>query len=99
MVLANRGAICCATVVLLVPRLEGPDRDMAYYTDLEEYMARGWCLMESTTALIMGCKICVVFVCGKKLESAKFKFIAGGLDGDDDVSIDALKGFNEEEER
>ncbi|CAM9249960.1 unnamed protein product, partial [Heterosigma akashiwo] len=92
-------AICCSAEVLVVPRLhqmEGAPEGH-YYSDLKEYTSRGWCLYESSTALLMGCAVVLGLVCGP-VGNTRFARLGGsGLAPGEELSLEALRRARREE--
>mmetsp|Transcript_18659 Transcript_18659/g.32646 ORF Transcript_18659/g.32646 Transcript_18659/m.32646 type:complete len:233 (-) Transcript_18659:411-1109(-) len=56
-------AIACSHLVLVVPRLEQVEGQPLYFSNLQEYTERGWCLFEIVSAMMLQCRIVLGLVC------------------------------------
>ncbi|CAM9248758.1 unnamed protein product [Heterosigma akashiwo] len=86
-------AICCSAEVLVVPRLHQMEGvpEGHYYSDLQEYTGRGWCVFESATARLMSCEIRLGLVCGP-VGDARFARLGGsGLAPGKELSLEELQ--------
>jgi len=86
-------AICCSAEVLVVPRLHQMEGvpEGHYYSDLQEYTGRGWCVFESATARLMSCEIRLGLVCGLVGDARFVRMGGSGLAPGKELSLEELR--------
>uniref|UniRef100_A0A6V1VGB7 Uncharacterized protein n=1 Tax=Heterosigma akashiwo TaxID=2829 RepID=A0A6V1VGB7_HETAK len=91
-------AIACSHLVLVVPRLEQVEGQPLYFSNLQEYTERGWCLFEIVSAMMLQCRIVLGLVCGDPSEP-HFEVLQPGPSAGDVLTLKRLVKLTQKQQQ